>query len=142
MSQLQILEQRRATAALNYIKAIKDLGDSQISTSYKSYCKSFPMWVKTNGLAAAVAFVKSKRKPENKKNAYNYLYDHLGQWLKECDLCLMQDDSGDLASFVLKSNSYVYRSLTNEALAFFTWMRRLVDSEIEDKKEENKEADE
>lgn len=123
----QQLEQGRANTAY---KRVKDFVESKPGKStmdeYKSYSKKFPMMVKTNGLGAALAFIKSKQ-----KKAYNRLYDDLTEWLKEDHKKIIDLSHGDLLEKVVNiDDSAKYRAVSNEVLAFMNWHRRFTEGMI------------
>ena len=123
----QQLEQGRANTAY---KRVKEFVDSKPGTStvdeYKSYSKKFPMMVKTNGLGAALAFIKSKQ-----KKAYTRLYEDLTEWLKEDHKKIIDLSQGDLLEKVVNmDDSAKYRAVSNEVLAFMNWHRRFTEGMI------------
>ncbi|MEZ4955204.1 MAG: type III-B CRISPR module-associated protein Cmr5 [Saprospiraceae bacterium] len=123
----QQLEQGRANAAY---KRVRDFVDSNPGKStldeYKSYSKKFPMMVKTNGLGAALAFIKSKQ-----KGAYKRLYEDLSEWLKEDHKKIIDLMYSDLLDKVVSiDDSAKYRAVSNEVLAFMNWHRRFTEGMI------------
>lgn len=123
----QKLEQGRADAAY---KRVKEFADSKPGKStldeYKSYSKKFPMMVKTNGLGAALAFIKSKR-----KKAYDQIYNDLTHWLKEDHKKIIDLSNGDLLEKMVEiDDSAKYRTVSNEVLAFMNWHRRFTEGMI------------
>ncbi len=101
---------------------------------YKSYVKKIPMLIKTNGLGATFAFIKSKSKADAGKAgyAYNLIYDQTAQWLREDEKKLLDlKENDDLVMKLISLNSPEYRAVTNEVLAFFKWLSRFADGMIE-----------
>ncbi len=96
---------------------------------FKSYVKKTPMLIKMNGLGATFAFIKSKSK---NNNAYTLIYEQTAEWLKNDDKKLI-DLSGkkDLVGEIVRLDSFQYRALTIEVLAFFNWLRRFAEGLIE-----------
>lgn len=123
---LRGIEQGRASFA--YTKVLEVRGSSD--KKYKSYVKKIPMLIKTNGLGATLAFIKSKNKNTEEGKAYKLVYDHLTEWLK-ADQKKLIDIDDDLAKVVISLNSAEYRAVTNEVLAFVNWLCRFVDGLIE-----------
>lgn len=126
------LEQGRAKFA--YDCALKASRIDKRSKEYKSYVKKVPMLIKTNGLGATFAFIKSKTKTDTGKAGYAYqlIYDQTAQWLRKDEkklLDLKEDD--DLVEKLILLNSAEYRAITNEVLAFFKWLSRFADGMIE-----------
>jgi len=109
---------------------------------YKSYVKKIPMLIKTNGLGAAFAFIKSKsNEGEDKRGyAYNIIYEQTSEWLKKEPKGLIADElnrpNADLVEIIISKNSSEYRALTNEVLAFFTWLKRFAEGLIEGEPDE------
>jgi CRISPR-associated protein Cmr5 len=114
---------------------------------YKSYVKSLPMMIKTNGLGATIAFVFSKKAKEkeiervkyqpgtqrNPKNAYDLIYAHINHWLHtEGNIYLLDDKAHlELSLSIIELNSGQYRAVTNEVLALFNWLRRFAEGLID-----------
>lgn len=111
---------------------------------YKSYVEKVPMRIKTNGLGATFAFIKSKRAKkknekvpgteENSKNAYDLIYQQVAEWLKKEPKKLISDilkNGEDLEKVIISLDSPEYRALTIEVLAFFIWLRRFAEGLIE-----------
>lgn len=117
MSNLRILEGGRAAYAFACAK-------EGIKTSeYESWAKKMPMLIKTNGLGAALAFLKSKD-----GRVYEKLYDQAKSWLIHDD-CPIKDlislsDSAELVEKVINLESPAYRAATIELITFFNWVRR------------------
>lgn len=130
---LRGIEQGRASFA--YTCAEKGKGIKKYS-EYKSYTKKIPMMIKTNGLGAAFAFVKSKGSADKKKSgfAYTLLYEQTTDWLKQDPkkLIALHDDD-DLVEKIITLTSQEYRAVTIEVLAFFNWLKRFAEGLIGDK---------
>ncbi len=134
------LEQGRASSAYKYAVVGKALGggpkkntngnmeDSKQAKEYKAYCKKIPMMIKTNGLGATYAFIKSKN-----KEAYDLIYKQTHDWLKKDDKLgiFASASSDDLVEVIISQNSAEYRYLTVEVLALFNWLRRFAEGLIE-----------
>jgi CRISPR-associated protein Cmr5 len=116
MSHRNTLEQGRAKFAYDKVKSNKNNED------YKTAAKKLPMYIKTNGLGAALAFMKSKKSP---------LYDDVHDWLihEDCTVhnLLMKNPDGDLTEKIISLDSSNYRAVTNEVLSYMNWVRRFVD---------------
>ena len=135
-SLVKTLEQGRASEAYGYVmKARERLGGG--AKDYKSYVKKLPVMIKTNGLGQTLAFVKSKRsKKGEEKNAYDIIYEQLGDWLQNCPNSVIQGDKdrgdNDLVASIIDLESKDYRVATAEALSLLSWLRRFADGMIED----------
>jgi len=124
----QQLEQGRAESAYARVKGfVDDPQNKSAQDEYKSYSKKFPMMVKTNGLGAALAFIKSKQ-----KKAYDRIYDDLSVWLQKDHKRIVEfPEKGDLLEIVVKMDSSSgYRALSNEVLAYMNWHRRFTEALI------------
>ena len=103
-----------------------DEGESH-GEKYEAIVGKLPMRILNNGLGETIAFhfSKSKNKKGN-ETAHGYVCEQLRTWLVE-----QQYLSGsDIASFVLEVVSLSLaesRVVTNETLAFLTWLRRFTD---------------
>lgn len=111
------LEQGRAKCAYDCAKDRKD------KKEYPQNAKKLPMYIKTNGLGAAMAFMKTKDKD---------LYADVTKWLKDTNCTikplLWNNESGaDLVERLVNINSSEYRAVTVEVLAFLNWLRRFAD---------------
>jgi CRISPR-associated protein Cmr5 len=127
MSLPKTLEQGRAEFAFSYAdNKIK----SDMKDKFKSHVKSFPMLVKTNGLGAAIAFLFSKGDKE--QGVYKLVAESIVDWLKKDEKYKFYglsrlDNLKSLTNDITKLNSSHYRALTNEVLAYFTWLRRFAE---------------
>lgn len=132
-SKLKGLEQGRAKFAYNCANKGSKIKRKK---EYKSYVKKIPMLIKTNGLGATFAFVKSKSDRDEEKSGYAYhlLYQQTADWLKKDEkhlITINDTDTDDLVKKIVELNSSEYRAVTNEVIAFFTWLRRFADGLIE-----------
>jgi CRISPR-associated protein Cmr5 len=94
---------------------------------YKSYVKKIPMLIKTNGLGATYAFIKSKG------GTYDIIYNQTSEWLKKDEKNLLNlSNNTDLVRAIIDCESDKYRAVTVEVLAFFNWLRRFAEGLIED----------
>jgi len=97
---------------------------------YKSYVKKLPMLIKTNGLASALCFYFANSSTEGKvkiDKAYGLVYRHIEEWLSKDNKQLVTFEQDKLAKNLLELDSYSYRAVTVEVLAFLTWLRRFAD---------------
>jgi CRISPR-associated protein Cmr5 len=126
------LEQGRAIFAYNCASA----GSKEIKKKeYKSYVKKVPMLIKTNGLGETFAFINSKKSPDKNKSGYAYLliYNQTSDWLKK-DQKIKPDDN--LLEKIISMDSFEYRAVTNEVIAYFKWLIRFADGLIEGEADE------
>ena len=119
MAQPRTIEQGRAQKAYEFAEQ----GMEQTS-DYKNKVKSFPMMIKTNGLGAAIAFAKGK-------SGWKTVYTQIESYLKKDDLfnsfenITLQDTPLD--SYLTQIDSTLYRAITVEVMALFTWLRRFAE---------------
>jgi CRISPR-associated protein Cmr5 len=106
------LEQGRAQHAFEQAK--KYTGDKE---KFASYAKKLPMMIKTNGLGASMAFAKAKN-----EKAWKELFQAIEEWLKEKNY--VQEA---LLEELVKMDSTSYRILTNEIIAYLSWLRRFAE---------------
>lgn len=141
------IEKKRAQFAYECAKKGSELNKK---SEYKSYVKKIPMMIKVNGLAQTFAFVSAKSDEDNNKPGYAYktIYDQVTQWLKEKEPSKLiadkfKDNNKDkeLIQVLIELDSKIYRQITNEVLALFMWLRRFVDSLIDDKKDSKQEGE-
>lgn len=128
MSNLKKLEQGRAEFA--YKRALEG-SELEKKKEYKSYVKKIPMLIKTNGLGATFAFMKSKG------GTYNEIYKHTFDWFLELKNntgldFLKLSSTDDLVEKIISLESSEYRATTVEVLAFFNWLKRFSDGLIKD----------
>lgn len=134
-----VLEQGRAKLAYEFAEKGSKL-HKEVGKAYRSYTKKIPMLVKTNGLGATFAFIKSKadKKDESKRDhAYEIIYKQTEEWLRKQMPKIFQKEDGkplenqDLVYVFITQDSYTYRQITVEVIAFFTWLRRFAEGLIE-----------
>ena len=123
MKTINKLENGRAAFAYQCAEKGKKLGEKK-SKEYKSYVKKIPMLIKTNGLGATVAFMKSKG------GTYDTIYNQLAEWFRKEENPI-KFEVKDLAKDVCEMDSQQYRAITKETLAFFNWLRRFAEGLIE-----------
>lgn len=107
------LEQGRAQHAFVQAKGARD------KEKFASYAKKLPMMIKTNGLGASMAFAFSK-------NDWKDVYDSVEKWLQEKKY-ISQGHRGILLEEIVKTDSTNYRILTNEVIAYLSWLRRFAE---------------
>ena len=126
MSLPKILEQGRANFAYEFAKNV----NSDLKDKFKSHVKSFPMLIKTNGLGASIAFLFSKGDKEG--GVYKLVGNSIVEWLKKDNKYTKYgltrlNNLQTLTEDITKLNSFNYRALTNEILAYFNWLRRFAE---------------
>ena len=117
MAQPRTIEQGRAQDAYRFATQ----GMKEQPSDYKNKVKSFPMMIKTNGLGAAVAFAKGK-------SGWITVYSQIENHLKGNDLFNSNwDENTPLDSYLTQIDSTLYRAITVEVMALFTWLRRFAE---------------
>ena len=95
--------------------------------NYKSIIAKLPARILNNGLGVTIAFLFSKSKnKEGTETVYGYVCEQLRDWLVKQHYV----QSKDIAAFahdVVALPAADSRAITNEALAFLTWLRRFTD---------------
>lgn len=113
------LEQGRAAAAYKF--AFDGKQSLKKYDEYKSYVKKIPMLIKTNGLGATLAFVKSKG-----GETYSLIFKQTHDWLSKKELFNFTTEDNFLKELV-SLDSDKYRAVTVEVLSLFTWLRRFAE---------------
>ncbi|OUD14536.1 type III-B CRISPR module-associated protein Cmr5 [Thioflexithrix psekupsensis] len=131
----QTLDQQRAKFAYDAVCKVKP---ESWAGKYKSYAKKVPMLIKTNGLGATLAFMKGKKKGEE---AYRHLLETTEGWLKGAEHTKEffnepkkghgNQKSQDLIEKIVDLDSDDYRYVTLEVMAFYGWLKRFVEAEID-----------
>lgn len=118
-------ELARATHAF---ECAKSAAENEMLDAYTSLTKKMPMYIKSNGLGSALAFIKSKRNECGKrKNEHRALYEDIADWLgsKDCPFSLPTQE--DLTGFMIKLDGSSYRAFSLEILAYLNWLRKFTD---------------
>ncbi len=114
---------------------------------YKSYVSKLPSMILSNGLGQTLAFIYAKRKKDkdkirsgsenNPKNAYDLIYLQLTDYLKSENTIRvrMPSTENDLVRWVINQETYEYRYITEEVLAFLKWLKRFAEGMIEAEEE-------
>jgi len=139
MSSIKRIENGRASYA--FCKVMK-VTEGPVPKEYKSIVRKFPMLIKNNGLANALAFILAKKNGKGKEaQAYEILEKQLYSFFSGKDIFLKNKDiksCEDLAA-VLKevldfnaSETAVYMLLTKDMLNLVLWFKRFAEGLIED----------
>ena len=116
MSDFKSLEQKRAEIAWGFVNSIKDQLDK-----FSSHIRKLPAIILTSGLGQAVAFYLSK--DDHKK-----IIDNVAEALSKITGIEGITCGRDLLEKIRKSNHETYILLSNEALKYATWLKRLVEA--------------
>lgn len=93
---------------------------------YAPAVKKIPMMIKTNGLGATLAFMFSKQK------TLGTILTQIETWVNHIEniktRSIYESTKGNaLVQKVTELNSYEYRTMTIEVLAFLNWVRRFAE---------------
>ncbi|MFN3599685.1 MAG: type III-B CRISPR module-associated protein Cmr5 [Aquificaceae bacterium] len=114
------MNQERGDFALKEVEKVKNgKGDSK---KYKRNARRLPALITTNGLLATLAFLKSK--DETKP-----VYESVDRWLKNRGYVGEKEDALER---LLKEDHHKLRLAILEVMAFASWLKRIVEIEIED----------
>ena len=97
-----------------------------IGKEYKNHAKSLPMMIRTNGLGATLAFLKSKDDQH-----FSRLYQDIAGYLKDIQAGLK---NGEFSTKITECDSAEIMFFTKEVLVFLVWLRRFADGLIQDVK--------
>jgi len=133
LTNMKEIEQGRAKFAYECAKKASD----KKLPKYDSYVKKIPMMIRTYGLGATFAFMYSKKNKAEGKT-YMPIGEHMTAWLKSSGKGNLYgiekvENFEELVVKTVELDSYKYRALTIEVLAFFNWLRRFAEGLIEDK---------
>lgn len=100
---------------------------------FKSHIKDVPMMIRTNGLAAAFAFVFSKAKRDTSKQKRDYvaIEDITKNWLAKPEVMGLQPGAV-FHETLISLDADNYRLCTREIMALYTWLKRYADGLIKE----------
>ena len=114
------------------------------SKYYKSYVKKVPTLIQVNGLAGTFAFIFSKmtKKKDNKEKGtkqnpygdWDLIYFQTWEWLNQN--YKVNDKDKELVEWIIEQNPKLYKAITIEVLAFFSWLKRFAEGMIEGEENE------
>lgn len=146
LSTMRKLERGRAEFAYDCVRqAIEEVfkgeDEKERRKEYRSYARKIPTMILTNGLGQALAFLKAKAGTDEEENeaekgksrVYRLLYEQITKYMKsETTLRIsMPPEREDLLGWVISCDSVEYRYITQEILAFLTWLSRFAEGMIE-----------
>ena len=126
MAEVEVLEQKRAKLAWDFIQEIKNMHNND-QKDFKSAIRKLPAMLLTSGLGQTVAFHLSKGKDKPHYKIIENVAKALEKLTKIYDI-------GDADSFIKKisnCNHETYIILANEALKYITWLKRFAEAELE-----------
>lgn len=103
---------------------------NKLKKDYRSYARKIPQMIFANGLGQAMAFVCSKKKTGD---AYDLIYKQISSYMEDpCVSGIRKPSNEDLIKWVVSLDSYQYRYVEEEILAFLNWLRRFAEGLIEE----------
>jgi CRISPR-associated protein Cmr5 len=129
MSQIQTLEQKRASEAWSCVQYVnEEIDNHKFKKEYRSIVLKLPSLILTNGFGQTLAFLKSKGKGDE-SNAEEKVYRDVQEWLKKSEVINWDSATqNELIERIMAINSDKYRHVTTEALAFLNWLKRFADA--------------
>ncbi|TCO60228.1 type III-B CRISPR module-associated protein Cmr5 [Caldanaerobacter subterraneus] len=146
LSTMRKLEKGRAEFAYDCVRqAIEEVfkgeDEKERRKEYRSYARKIPTMILTNGLGQALAFLKAKAGTDEEENeaekgksrVYRLLYEQITRYMKSetTSRISMPPEREDLLGWVISCDSVEYRYITQEILAFLTWLSRFAEGMIE-----------
>ncbi|MGQ9635852.1 MAG: type III-B CRISPR module-associated protein Cmr5 [Bryobacteraceae bacterium] len=121
------LDQKRAEAALKYIRALEASASPQARSEYLAKIKQVPGLIAVNGLIPALVHLKASN-----------IREHIEDWLKseEAPVSWKSENQKetDVSKRLLSEQAAVYRQATEEALRFTAWLKRWAQAYFEEVK--------
>ena len=123
---MQNSEQQRMKKAYKYVCIAKE--EEKIESKYAALAKRLPSMIVHNGLITTIVFLKSKEK--NEEGATKLLLSQLVEYLSKE---LKTENKYDAVITKLHNIDLIdYIRISNEMVAFSTWLKRIAEGEIED----------
>jgi len=124
------------------LECISDIESKKFAGKYKSYIKSFPALVISEGLLMALAFTLSKsnlkdngKDGKGDKDARKMVFVHIANWLEERNVISVSNPEEEYEKVIeelSKMDVRKYRLATQEALKVADWLRRFAEGLIKD----------
>ncbi|MEN3045276.1 MAG: type III-B CRISPR module-associated protein Cmr5 [Candidatus Hydrothermales bacterium] len=124
------LERGRAEFAYECVKSAINSLDEKRKKEYRSYVRRILHMILSNGLGQTLAFVYAKKESGN---AYDLIYKQFTDYLKSASTAriTMPHSQKELIEWVISLDSYQYRYVTEELLAFLNWLKKFAEGMIE-----------
>ncbi|WP_297457206.1 type III-B CRISPR module-associated protein Cmr5 [Persephonella sp.] len=128
LSNMKQSELNRAKFAYDCVNSVLE-NSSEIQEKYQSYVKKIPTYVQVNGLAGTFAFIFSKKgKGSASKEAYKIIYEQVNDWLRQN---YKKNNDSELMEWIINQDPKLYKAITIEILALFSWLKRFAEGMIE-----------
>lgn len=122
---------RQQSWAQKAYDVVRVKGSNPLKADYARVCKTFPALIHNSGLCQAVAFAESK--DQGKGEEFGQYLDGLAS--------ILGMDSKQLSRRSRSDEVLAYQSLTHDALAVATWMKRFAEALLKDEaKDQGKEG--
>ena len=121
---MKTAEQERAKRAFEFVSQVLD--NEKIKKDYLGTVRKIPQMITYNGLITTLAFLKSKENHEDYKMALNHLTEYL------CEKLGIENDYRKLLETLYESPLEKYMFITQEAIYFSIWLKRIAEGEIKD----------
>lgn len=136
----QQIENGRATYAYEQVKNFCENNKDKAKKEYRSLVRALPSMIQTNGYAAVIAFLYSK-KSKNKahqegNNAHQEVYQVIFKWLKQQEILSGSDE--ELIEAVTKQTRDGYKRMTWESMSLLDWIKRFAEGMIDGESNERK----
>jgi len=118
LTRQQTLQQKRAAYAWAAIEKVP----SNIQKQYGSLVRGLPALIQSDGLGAALAFLKAKAAGKQDK-PHMVAYNHITGWVQQ-----ELEVKGDFLEWLLNQPSTDYRRATTEVLAYLNWIKRFAEA--------------
>ncbi|EDP75976.1 type III-B CRISPR module-associated protein Cmr5 [Hydrogenivirga sp. 128-5-R1-1] len=126
---MKSLEQERMKKAYEFVKDMKNK-DIKKKKEYLSLVRKLPAMIVHNGLITTFVFLKSKEGKENKDTVHKELLKHLIFYLESRGMDINSYESFKERMGDIELEEYLF--VTQDVLAFATWLKRIAEGEIED----------
>ncbi|NNG65723.1 type III-B CRISPR module-associated protein Cmr5 [Caldanaerobacter subterraneus] len=121
---VKTLEQERASFCLKEIEELPKGKDKR--DKYKTNVRRLPAFIVSNGLIPTLAFYKSKEETKP-------VYDTLNKWLQKRGYI---SENKDALDELVDKDFQILRLATTEILALANWLKRTVEIEIKEEKDD------
>ncbi len=121
---MKTAEQERARKAFKFVSEV--LSKEDVKKDYLGTVRKIPQMITYNGLITTLAFLKSKDEKEDYKLALNHITEYL------CEKLGIENSYEELLKTLNESPLEKYMFITQEAIYFSIWLKRIAEGEIKD----------
>ncbi|MCS7459006.1 type III-B CRISPR module-associated protein Cmr5 [Paenibacillus doosanensis] len=130
------IENGRAAYAYEQVKQFCEKNKDRTKKEYRSLVRSLPSMIQTNGYAAVIAFLYSKRL---KNEPHRQVYQTIFNWLKQQEV--LNNSDKELIEAVTKQTRDGYKRMTWESMSLLDWIKRFAEGMIEVESNEQQKAE-